>query len=109
MYNLIFDPNSTKEVFYKDLLIHMEALLEGQRNWVRDRKVFQNPQIVSTSKRLYFQVTNLANASALIFHGLNTLTFFQEKPVNWAGFYLREDNSPNLVLGPFQGKVIQNA
>jgi L-methionine (R)-S-oxide reductase len=39
-------------------------------------------------------VANLANASALLFHGLSGL--------NWAGFYLLKGGE--LVLGPFQGK-----
>ena len=39
-------------------------------------------------------VTNLANAAALLF---NTL-----EDVNWAGFYLAEGDE--LLLGPFQGK-----
>ena len=37
---------------------------------------------------------NLANAAAIIFHGL--------PDVNWAGFYLLKDGG--LVLGPFQGR-----
>lgn len=37
---------------------------------------------------------NLANAAAVIFHGLPDL--------NWAGFYLLRGRT--LVLGPFQGK-----
>lgn len=37
----------------------------------------------------------LANASALLYEGLNDL--------NWAGFYLMDKGS--LLLGPFQGKV----
>ena len=40
------------------------------------------------------KIANLANASALIW---NTL-----EDINWAGFYLKEDNK--LILGPFQGK-----
>jgi GAF domain-containing protein len=40
-------------------------------------------------------VANLANAAAVIFHGLPGL--------NWAGFYLRKGGE--LVLGPFQGKA----
>jgi GAF domain-containing protein len=40
-------------------------------------------------------MANLANAAALIFHGLPGL--------NWAGFYLMKRGQ--LVLGPFQGKV----
>lgn len=39
-------------------------------------------------------VANLANAAAVIYHGLPAL--------NWAGFYLLYDTT--LVLGPFQGK-----
>lgn len=40
------------------------------------------------------RIANLANVSALIFDTLEDL--------NWAGFYLLEDET--LVLGPFQGK-----
>ena len=40
-------------------------------------------------------VANMANAAALIFHGLPDL--------NWAGFYRNVDGE--LVLGPFQGKA----
>jgi L-methionine (R)-S-oxide reductase len=39
-------------------------------------------------------VANLANAAALIYHGLPEL--------NWAGFYLLRGKT--LVLGPFQGR-----
>jgi len=39
-------------------------------------------------------VANLANAAAVIYHGLPDL--------NWAGFYLTRGRT--LVLGPFQGK-----
>ena len=38
---------------------------------------------------------NLANAAALIYHGLPDL--------NWGGFYMLQGET--LVLGPFQGKV----
>lgn len=40
-------------------------------------------------------IANLANAAALLWHGL--------KDINWAGFYLYEESSNQLVLGPFQG------
>lgn len=40
-------------------------------------------------------IANLSNASALLYDQLPDL--------NWAGFYLMENNQ--LVLGPFQGKV----
>ena len=39
-------------------------------------------------------IANLANASALLYQAMDNL--------NWAGFYLMEDEK--LVLGPFQGK-----
>ncbi|KAF9191173.1 hypothetical protein BGZ50_009607 [Haplosporangium sp. Z 11] len=61
---------------------------------------------------LELQVTNLANTSALIYHGLRAVT---NKPINWVGFYvLDQDTSSSstassrkdaLILGPFQGKV----
>lgn len=51
-------------------------------------------------------MTNLANASAVIYHGLRSLAHFQKKPVNWAGFYVTsKENERLLILGPFQGKV----
>lgn len=40
-------------------------------------------------------IANLANASALLFESLSD--------INWAGFYLLENDI--LVLGPFQGKT----
>jgi len=39
-------------------------------------------------------IANLANAAAILFNSL--------EQVNWAGFYLHENDE--LVLGPFQGK-----
>ncbi|MGF0103440.1 GAF domain-containing protein [Bariatricus sp. SGI.019] len=42
-----------------------------------------------------YQITQLANASALLAQSL--------EDINWAGFYLMEDGK--LILGPFQGKV----
>lgn len=42
-------------------------------------------------------IANLSNASALL-----NETFDK---INWVGFYLWEDTSEQLVLGPFQGKV----
>ena len=41
-----------------------------------------------------YKISNLANASALLWDSLTTL--------NWAGFYLLEGD--RLILGPFQGK-----
>ena len=42
-----------------------------------------------------YTMTNLANASALLFEKL--------EDINWAGFYTIKEG--RLVLGPFQGKV----
>ena len=42
-------------------------------------------------------VSNLANASALIFQNYEN--------VNWAGFYIYNHDSNELDLGPFQGNV----
>lgn len=42
-------------------------------------------------------VSNLANASALLYNSL--------KDINWAGFYLYDEQTDLLDLGPFQGKV----
>lgn len=55
-------------------------------------------QLASELKALIAEETdfiaNLANAAALIYHGLPDL--------NWAGFYLLKGDE--LVVGPFQGK-----
>ncbi|MCC5895077.1 MAG: GAF domain-containing protein [Alkalibacterium sp.] len=42
-------------------------------------------------------IANLSNASALLNEHFND--------INWAGFYLWDDEQNELVLGPFQGKV----
>lgn len=57
---------------YHILQKKLQALLEDESHWL----------------------ANLANTAALIFQELNG--------INWAGFYLLEDNE--LILGPFQGK-----
>jgi GAF domain-containing protein len=57
---------------YELLSKQMDSLLEGTE-WI---------------------ITNLANASALIWDSLNE--------INWAGFYILRDEV--LCLGPFQGK-----
>lgn len=53
-----------------------------------------NKQLYSLTDGVTSTVTNLANASALLFCTL--------PDVNWAGFYLK--NGDALELGPFQGK-----
>ena len=49
----------------------------------------------SLAEHVSYPITNLANASALIFEELDRL--------NWAGFYIRQGEE--LLLGPFQGKA----
>jgi L-methionine (R)-S-oxide reductase len=47
-------------------------------------------------------VSNCANASALIYHGLAPRG---QTHVNWVGVYVRASADEALVLGPFQGEV----
>lgn len=48
----------------------------------------------------------MSNASAVIYHALISLEHFQQKPINWCGFYITNPKNPQqLILGPFQGKV----
>ena len=53
-----------------------------------------NAQLSALIHGVPHRIANLANAAALLYHGMDGL--------NWAGFYLLENNV--LVLGPFQGK-----
>ena len=54
-----------------------------------------NQQLQNLLSATPYQITQLANASALLAQSL--------EDINWAGFYLMEDGK--LILGPFQGKV----
>lgn len=62
-----------KTEFYRDLNRDFSALMAGETSFL----------------------ATLANTSALLFERLDG--------VNWAGFYLLEDDT--LVLGPFQGRI----
>ena len=42
-------------------------------------------------------IANLANASALLYNEIHD--------INWSGFYLYDEATSSLELGPFQGKV----
>lgn len=53
-----------------------------------------NQQLSSLIDGVPHKIANLANAAALLYHTLEDL--------NWAGFYLLEQDL--LILGPFQGK-----
>lgn len=54
-----------------------------------------NEMLKSLIEDSKYSISNLSNASALIYDSLERL--------NWAGFYIMEDGK--LILGPFQGKV----
>jgi len=54
-----------------------------------------NKQLISISEGIDYDITLLANASALIYDAMDRL--------NWCGFYLLKDGV--LLLGPFQGKI----
>lgn len=54
-----------------------------------------NAQLAALTEGIPHPIANLANASALLWQGLDRL--------NWAGFYLLKGKK--LVLGPFQGKT----
>ncbi|MCV9877247.1 GAF domain-containing protein [Brenneria izbisi] len=62
-----------KYAFYKELVSDLSALIAGEHRFI----------------------TILSNSSALLFERLDG--------VNWAGFYLLENDT--LFLGPFQGRV----
>lgn len=51
-------------------------------------------QLQALTENVPHRIANLANASALLWQNL--------KNINWAGFYLLEEDK--LFLGPFQGK-----
>lgn len=53
-----------------------------------------NEQLAAMIHGVPHRIANMANAAALLFHGMDGL--------NWAGFYLLENGV--LVLGPFQGR-----
>lgn len=52
-------------------------------------------ELTAVSENVGYEVSVLANASALIFDGMDDL--------NWCGFYILQGEK--LLLGPFQGKV----
>lgn len=52
-------------------------------------------QLRALTDNVPYLVSNLSNASALLFSEMEDL--------NWAGFYLMKDGK--LILGPFQGKT----
>ncbi|CAH0053139.1 unnamed protein product, partial [Clonostachys solani] len=89
-----FDEGVTKEEAYEQVLLQAEGLFHGQRNWVS--------QFIHRAQRL----GNLSNAASLLWHAYKSLPA-PSSEVNWAGFYVRDlsSSTPQLILGPFQGKV----
>ncbi|TPX13294.1 uncharacterized protein E0L32_006267 [Thyridium curvatum] len=81
-----FAADITKEEAYEQVLSQAGGLFDGQRNWV----------------------CNLANTSSLLWHAFKSLPA-PSNQVNWAGFYtldpLSPPGKPQLILGPFHGKV----
>ncbi|PIL36044.1 hypothetical protein GSI_01704 [Ganoderma sinense ZZ0214-1] len=93
-------PGLDKAAFWDHVHEQLSHLLAGQRHWV----------------------TNLANASSLLFNALQATPHFgtADRMVNWCGFYLHSDlfppprfspttqphaaQPPRLLLGPFCGK-----
>ena len=69
----VIDPHQPKPDLYHALARQLSGLLAGERNFL----------------------ANAANCAALLFHSLPA--------TNWAGFYLIEAASGDLVVGPFQG------
>ena len=51
-------------------------------------------QLKALTENVPHRISNLSNASALLWQHM--------KNINWAGFYLLEEDK--LILGPFQGK-----
>ncbi|KAJ2755488.1 hypothetical protein GGI19_001594 [Coemansia pectinata] len=79
-FNNTLDP---KAQFYLELADQCAAILQGQRNLI----------------------SNTANVSSLVYHGLHETPTRDGKPVNWVGFYLVDVKRPDVMaLGPFQGK-----
>ena len=67
-------PGLSRAETYRELAGQLSGLMAGERNWI----------------------ANAANCAALLYDVLPDL--------NWAGFYLIEPASGDLVVGPFQGK-----
>lgn len=98
------DPTLSRKEFYSELLEQVQCICEDQTFWVKFF-FFQISKFFIINKHV-MQVTNLSNASTVIYHGLISLEHFQEKPINWCGFYITNPKNPQqLILGPFQGKV----
>ncbi|KAI1116383.1 GAF domain-like protein [Nemania sp. NC0429] len=93
-----FAEGVTKEEAYEQVLLQAEGLFDGQRNWVGELCTYL------LTHAFHF---NLANTASLLWHAYKSLPS-PSNQVNWAGFYTldpQETAKPQLILGPFQGKV----
>ncbi|KAF5250317.1 hypothetical protein FANTH_4517 [Fusarium anthophilum] len=96
-----FADGVTKEDAYEQVLWQAEGLITDQRNWVRQTLGHRNYWAYPLTHSF-----NLSNAASLLWHAYKSLES-PSKDVNWAGFYVLDKSSqePQLILGPFQGKV----
>ncbi|KAM3433887.1 hypothetical protein MY4824_005751 [Beauveria thailandica] len=94
-----FDEGVTKEDAYEQVLLQAEGLFHDQRNWVCGEGRVDSSGFSSS-------ISNLSNAAALLWHAYQSLPAPSNR-VNWSGFYVLDPSSakPQLILGPFQGKV----
>ena len=69
----------------------------GEHKMMEDKVMYQLliAQLKALTEDNPYQISNLANAAALIYDSL--------EQINWAGFYIMQDGK--LILGPFQGKI----
>lgn len=55
-----------------------------------------------------FWVSNLAQASALLYHSYAGTSLYglngSSPVVNWVGFYIQQDGEGDLIVGPYQGR-----
>ncbi|KAF5615144.1 Free methionine-R-sulfoxide reductase [Fusarium sp. NRRL 52700] len=103
-----FADDITKKDAYEQVLWQAEGLITDQRNWVR--QTISVAQLLDLPSNSYFLTglldSNLSNAASLLWHAYKSLES-PSKDVNWTGFYVLDKSSqdPQLILGPFQGKV----
>ena len=80
-----------KVLFYFDKRINTEK----GRKMIKTDYDLLTQQAEALTKDCPHLVANLANISALLFTTI--------EDINWVGFYLLEEASAKLILGPFQG------
>jgi L-methionine (R)-S-oxide reductase len=94
-----FPAGATKAEAYKHLIEQMQALMDGQRNWVSQSSLhplkglqltFAGLVCVTSAASTPINLrSNLANASSLLWHLYHSLPSPSPlRGVNWAGFYV---------------------